>query len=179
MKNQIEQHEPKTVSRRRFIQWSSSLTIAIGAISSIEVISWWDTNPDEPYHTLNTQEAMVVRAVSGAAFPTGDSIQLDGGDANLDRFFDELLRAMTRENRVLLKLLLETVDHSTLPTEANHFSKLDASTQQQYLHTWLNHNNPLLRGAVQSLIVLLGMGYTSHPTASKPLSKYFRCGFGQ
>ena len=168
-----------TINRRTLLQWGSIITIAIGTATSIEVYSWWDTDPETPFQTLNQQEASVVRAVAGAAFPTGESIQLDGMDANLDYFFDELLLAMSNENRTLLKLLLETIDHITFPTESKYFSEMTIVNQQQYLHTWLNHDNHLVRGAMQSLIVLLGMGYTAHPTASGSLSKLFRCGFGQ
>ena len=164
------------LTRKKFLQWSSVLTLAVGTAASIEVHSWWDTDPETPFQTLNQQEASVVRAVAGAAFPTGETIQLDGSDANLDRFFDELLMAMTSENRTLLKLLLEAIDHITLPTEASHFSILDTSVQQEYLHTWLNHNNHLIRGAFTLLVLEWGH---AHPTASVPLSKLFRCGFGQ
>ena len=33
-------------------------------------------------------EGRVVNMVAGTAFPTGSTIELDGENANLDRFFD-------------------------------------------------------------------------------------------
>ena len=166
------------LTRRQLIQWSGVLGLASAAAVGITVASWWDTDADAPYFNLNELEGKVVNAVSGAAFPAGDIIDLDGETANLDRFFDEVLSSMSLENRTLLKLLLETIERSTLPTHMTYFSDLTSQDRQQCIEGWLQHSNHLVRGAIQSLIVLLGMGYTAHPAASTTLSRYFRCGFG-
>lgn len=166
------------LTRRKLIQWSGVLGLASAAAVGINVASWWDTAADAPYVNLNDLEGQVVNAVSGAAFPAGEAIDLDGETANLDRFFDEILSSMSSQNRTLLKLLLETIDRSTLPTHMNHFSDLPVKDRQECIESWLQNPNHLVRGAIQSLIVLLGMGYTAHPSASTTLSRYFRCGFG-
>ena len=167
-----------SLTRRQLLKWTATLSLAGTVASTVEVYSWWNTPPDAPFENLNLLEAEVVRSVAGAAFPSGDTIGLDGGDANMDRFFDTLLSAMTSENRVLLKLLLEAVDRATVPTHASHFINLSIVERQRCVEGWLLHDNALFRGAIQSLIVLLGMGYTAHPTASTHLRRYFRCGFG-
>jgi len=166
------------LTRRQLIQWSGVLGLASAAAAGVNVASWWDTIPDAPYINLNELEGQVVNAVSGAAFPAGDVIDLDGETANLDRFFDEVLSSMSSENCTLLKFLLETIERSTLPTHMTHFSDLPIKDRQDCIESWLQNPNHLIRGAIQSLIVLLGMGYTAHPTASTKLSRYFRCGFG-
>ncbi len=167
-----------SLTRRQLLQWTAALSLAGTVVGAVEVSTWWDTPPDAPFVNLNMLEAEVVRSVAGSAFPSGDTIDLDGGNANMDRFFDSLLSAMTNENRVLLKLLLEAIDRATLPTHATHFINLSVSEQQHCIEAWLVNGNALFRGAIQSLIVLLGMGYTAHPTASSHLKRYFRCGFG-
>ena len=71
---------------------------------------------------------------------------------------------MSTENRTLLKLLLEAIDRATLPTHATYFTNLSLSDRQDCIQQWLQNPSHLIRGAIQSLIVLLGMGYTAHPS---------------
>lgn len=166
------------MTRRQLLRWTTTLGIASTVVGSIQLYSWWDTDPEAPFVNLNTLEASVVRAVGRGSFPSGETIDLDGGEANLDRFFDTLLTSMTDENRVLLKLLLEAVERTSLVSHGSFFTSLSPTEQQHCIETWLGSSNTLFRGAIQSLVVLLGIGYTAHPTASTHLSKYFRCGFG-
>lgn len=167
-----------TITRRQLLQWTAALGLAGSVATGISISNWWETDPDAPYINLNLLEANVVNAVSGAAFPTGPTIELDGEKAGLDRFFDGVLSSMSTENRKLLKLLLEAVDRATLPTHATYFTNLPLGDRQRCVEQWLDSPSHLIRGAIQSLIVLLGMGYTAHPVASEHLSRYFRCGFG-
>ena len=167
-----------TITRRQLLQWTGTLAIAGSVAVGINITSWWNADPDSPYSNLNLLEGNVVNMVAGAAFPSGSTIELDGEHANLDRFFDIVLSSMSDENRTLLKLLLEFIDRATLPSHATHFSNLLLAARQTCIHNWLHNPSHLIRGAIQSLIVLLGMGYTAHPVASTHLSQYFRCGFG-
>lgn len=166
------------LNRRQFIQITAALSLLTTGGLAIEVSTWWDTPASTPFQHLNDTEARVVNAIGEAAFPSGDTIPLSGSEAGLDRFFDTVLGAMTNENRSLLKLLLETIDHYTLVAHGAHFSNLQTTERQLLIEQWLQHDNHLFRGAIQSIIVFLGMGYTAHPTASAHLSQYFRCGFG-
>ena len=167
-----------TITRRQLLQWTSVLGLASSVAMGVHVSKWWNTDSETPYVNLNLLEANVVNAVSGAAFPGGSTINLSGDEAGLDRFFDKLLSSMSNENRTLLKLLLEAIDRATLPTHTTYFTTLSLEEQQRCIQQWLHNPSHLIRGAIQSLIVLLGMGYTAHPIASEHLSQYFRCGFG-
>ena len=167
-----------TITRRQLVKWTGSLALASSVAVGVTITNWWDTDPDSPYYNLNLLEGNVVNMVAGAAFPSGSTIELDGEQANLDRFFDTVLTSMSDENRALLKMLLEFIDRATLPTHGTHFSKLSLESRQNCIHSWLHNPSHLIRGAIQSLIVLLGMGYTAHPVATTHLSQYFRCGFG-
>ena len=166
------------MTRRQLLRWTTTLGLASTVVGTIQLYRWWDTDPDTPFANLNTLEASVVRAVGRGAFPSGDTIALNGEEASLDRFFDTLLTSMTDENRVLLKLLLEAVERTSLLSHGTFFTSLSSIEQQQCIESWLDSSNALFRGAIQSLVVLLGMGYTAHPKASAHLSRYFRCGFG-
>ena len=167
-----------TITRRQLLQWTAAIGVASSVAVGINVSSWWNTAPEAPYENLNLLESAVVKSVSGAAFPAGSTIELNGENAGLVRFFDNLLSSMSSENCSLLKLLLEAIDRATLPTHGTYFTKLSLGERQHCIQQWLHHPSHLVRGAVQSLVVLLGMGYTAHPVASTHLSKFFRCGFG-
>ena len=145
---------------------------------ALEISTWLNSSASEPFQHLNQTEANVVNAIGGAAFPSGDILELSGDDAALDRFFDTVLHTMTNQNRTLLKLLLETIEHYTVLSHGSYFSNLDTQERQRLIELWLEDDHHLFRGAIQSIIVLLGMGYTAHPIASEHLSQYFRCGFG-
>ena len=166
------------ISRRQLLALGTATSTAVGLLGAGTIWSWWDTDPSDSYKSLNDEEAKMIQCIAAAAFPAGDTIPLDGKEAKLDYFFDDLLLSMTNTNRKLLKLLLHAVDKITIPSHLSAFSDLDPITHRQLLADWLAHDNHLFRGAIQSLVILLGMGYTNHPKASKVLSQYFRCGFG-
>ena len=167
-----------SLTRRQFIKITTALSLMTAGGVGIEVSTWWDTPASEPFQHLNHTEAKVVNAIGGAAFPGGDVLSLSGDTAILDRFFDAVLNAMTAQNRNLLKLLLEAIEHYTVVSHGTYFSNLETLERQTLIEQWLKHDNHLFRGAIQSVIVLLGMGYTAHPEASKHLTQFFRCGFG-
>lgn len=121
----------------------------------------------------------MVISLSGAAFPSGDTINLAGKNAQLDYFFDKLLFGMTGENQKLLKLLLQALNRLALLSQGSYFLNCSEDIQQQLVEKWLTDDSYLFRSAMQSIIVLLSIGYTSHPKASEHLKQYFRCGFGQ
>lgn len=154
---------------------ATALSLTGGGI----VWSWWDVAPDTPYQLLSTEEAQMVNALSQAAFPSGQAIALSGKDAQLDYFFDRLLFGMTGENQKLLKLLLQALNRLAILSQGNDFLHCTESEQQLLVEKWLTDESYLFRSAMQSVIVLLSIGYTSHPKASKHLQQYFRCGFGQ
>jgi hypothetical protein len=158
---------------------SAAGSVAIGMLGAVTIINWWNVAPSAPYKSLHKDEAKTLRYIAGAAFPSGDNIPLNGADANLDRFFDELLSNMSDENRKLLKLLIQAIEKLPILNHFQSFSNLSDIEQIELVTTLFNDDNHLVRGAIQSLVVLLGMGYTSHPTASVIISDYFQCGFGR
>ena len=167
------------ISRRQFLALGAATSAAVGLLGGVTIWSWWDIPPSDSYQTLHEDEARTLRHIAGAAFPGGETIALQGKDAKLDRFFDELLLSMGDNNRKLLKLLINSLENLTKVTHFSAFSNLSENQQRRMITEWLQNDNHLFRGGIQSLVLLLGMGYTSHPEASATLSQYFRCGFGQ
>ena len=167
------------LTRRQLLKISLIGTTGVALIGGGLVWSWWDTPPDTPYKILNNHEVTMVLALSQASFPTGNEIPLAGKDAGIDYFFDQLLFGLGNENQKLLKLLLQALNRLPLLSKGQYFTSCSEMEQQALVEAWLKDDNYLFRSAMQSIIVLLSMGYTSHPTASKVLGQYFRCGFGQ
>ena len=120
-----------------------------------------------------------MRALSGAAFPAGDVIALSGAQADLDIFFDAVLSGLPELTSNLLKLLIEALQHLTLPRHGARFTALSPEAQQVQLSIWLDSDQPELRGAVLSLVVLLAMGYTTHPKIAPLMSTWHGCGYGR
>ena len=166
------------LSRRNLLKIIGLSSGLVGIATGSTLYAWWNTSPDQPFECLNNQESAMVRSLCEAAFQGGPTIELDGADANLDRFFDQLLTGIPDINQQLLKLLLHALDHSTWLSHQQSFTTLSKAQRSTILENWLQDDNHLFRSAVQSVIVLLGIGYTMHPIASKHLSQYFRCGFG-
>jgi hypothetical protein len=153
--------------------------MSTAAISSgLLVYQWWDTDPEEPFTSLNRKEARLIQLIAKAAFPSGTQSKLDGAQAQLDRFFDLFLGQLEKQNQTLLKLLIQATDRITIPFYGSYFSNLTEKQQQSCIEDLLNSEQHLLRSAYQSLIAILGMGYTTHPQIAALISPLHRCGYG-
>ncbi|MEC7985516.1 MAG: hypothetical protein VX278_10145 [Myxococcota bacterium] len=166
------------LNRRNLIALSISLTASIALGVGLSLYAWWDAPPDQPYRHLNNEEASMIRHLSGAAFPAGDFSPLRGDRAHLDRFFDLFIENMETTNRNLLRFFLHTLNQTTLIHRQKRFVELVSGIQTQQLESWLSVDHPLFRNAVQSLVAILGMGYTTHPEVSPLLNPLHRCGYG-
>lgn len=166
------------IPRRKLLLYASAALGSATIASSIVVSQWWNTAPQEPYTHLNRDEANLTLLIAKAAFPAGEHHHIDGQQASLDRFFDQFLGHLQPQNRSLLKLLLQATDRISLPFYGQYFSNLSSDEQQSCLEGLLNHQQHLVRSAYQSLIAILGMGYSTHPEMAEKLSRLHRCGYG-
>jgi len=166
------------INRRKLLLYSAIVAGGAAITASITIYSWWDTPPQEPYTHINKKEAQLVSLVAGAAYPKGKQIDLDGSEAQIDRFFDLFLNNLTEEKQNLLKLLLQVTERISLLSHRAYFSDLSKEQQQHCIENLLQHDQHLVRSAYQSLIAILGMGYTTHPDVVKKLSSFHRCGYG-
>ncbi len=168
-----------SITRRHLIAASAGISAAAAVCAGGVGIRWWDAPAGASWVNLAADEVALVRALSGAAFPAGAFIHLSGADAGLARFFDAMLSGMPALTGDLLKLLAQALEHFTLVTHGDRYSMLSLAEQQLQLERWLSSSRPELRGAVMSIVVLLGMGYTTHPDVAARISPWHGCGYGR
>ena len=166
------------ITRRQIIAISAASAASAVISTAATIYSWWRIAPTENYTSLNKTEASFINALAGAAYPPGQACGLDGSEAGLDRFFDQILTKMEGTNRNQIKLLVNLVDTMPMATHLQRYTTLPLHVRTEVLHAWLNSEQHLIRNAVLSLVTIIGMGYTSHPEASKILAQYHNCGFG-
>lgn len=167
------------ITRRHILALSAASATATMLCSGGVVMSWWDQPAGRGYQQLSSKEADFLRAFSGAAFPGGDVIALSGADADIDRFFDAVLGGMPSLTADLLRLLMQALERAPLLEHGRPFTGLPQPTQQSVLRRWFTSDVAEIRGATSSLVVLLGMGYTTHPAVSPIMSAWHRCGYGR
>lgn len=166
------------ITRRHLIALGSA-TAAAGLIGvGSEVADWWNQPPGAAFVVLSDEEADFIRALAGAAYPRTPEIDLDGQDASLDRFFDSVISHMPDTTGSLLRMLLHGLDVGTLLTHGDRFSRLDWADRTSVLRGWIEHDLAELRNAGQSLVLLLGMGWTTHPRVVPRMKLLHSCGYG-
>jgi hypothetical protein len=166
------------ISRRQLLAISAAAA-AVGVIGVGGLgVRWWDQPPSSPLQRLSDEEASIIRAIAGAAFPATDSIPLDGAEADLDRFFDQLLQHIPETPQKLLKLLLHGLDGSTVLTNGASFTALTRADRARVFQGWVHHDLAEARNAIQSLVLLIGMGWSIHPAVAPTMEQYHSCGYG-
>lgn len=167
------------ITRRHILALTAASATATAICAGGVALTWWDQPPGIGYTQLADREGAFIRAFSGAAFPGGDVIALSGADADIDRFFDAVLCGMPDLTADLLRLLMQSLERATLLTNGATFTALSFPEQQAVLRSWFTSDVAEIRGAISSLVVLLGMGYTTHPEVSPIMSAWHRCGYGR
>ena len=164
---------------RRHLLAIGAATAVVGTIGAGGLaIRWWDQPPEAPFKVLSSEEADIIRAIAGTAYPATSTILIAGEDAGLERFFDALLSHMPAQPSTLLKLLLHGLDGGTLLTHGSKFVNLTADQRADALHGWTQHDLAEFRNASQSLLLLLGMGWSIHPEVAPTMQQYHNCGYG-
>jgi hypothetical protein len=167
------------ISRRHLLALSAG-TAAVGAMGATGLlVEWWDQPPTAPYKCLSDGEATFVRAWAGVAFPATKSTPMSGGQAGLDRFFDQVLHFAPPDAAKLLKLLLNGLDAACVPSHGTSFVSLDDAGRLDRFEAWTHSDLSLLRSATQGLVLLIGLGWSIHPDVAPVMKKMHSCGFGQ
>jgi hypothetical protein len=152
--------------------FAAASAIGVGALG----LHWYDQPAEAGYVWLSEDEARFVRAFAEGLFPAGGEPELGGGEAQLDRFIDGVIEHMPGFQQQGLKLLFHGIDALALSTEGQAFTALSASRRSGLILEWLQHPIAEVRSGVQSIVLLLGMGYTTHPKAVQTFSALTRCG---
>jgi len=164
---------------RRHLLAITAATAAVGTIGAAGIgMRWWDQSPSAPLAALSQEEGAIVRAIAGAAYPATNAIAMDGASANLDVFFDALVSHIPPVSQKLLKLLLHTLDGGTVLTHGATFTALSTRHKLDALSGWINNDIAEIRSAAQSLVLLIGMGWTIHPEVAPTMQRLHNCGYG-
>lgn len=154
-------------------------TGAAAATAGVVGARWWDRPAGSGFAHLSDEEGVFIRAFAGAVYPATTLIPHDGSDLDLDHYLDEALGAMVDTQRNLIKVLLHALDSWPLPRRLDSFADLDRESQQQVVEHWTSHFRGEIRQAATSLILLVGMGYTTHPNVAPFFSALHRCGYSR
>lgn len=165
---------------RRQVLATSAAVAAVGAFGAgATAWRWWDRPAGPGLKALSPDEHDFVQALAEAWMPPGGEPALSGAAAQLGLFFDDLLTGVLPTNRKLLKLLIQALDDATLPTHLAAFRHLDRPAREAVLAGWLHHDQHLLRSAVQGLVVLISLGFTTHPEVAPVFQRSMNCAYGR
>jgi hypothetical protein len=170
-------------TRRQVLALSTLVTAGAVVAGGGTLVSWWDQPVGAGYDHLSEDEAAFVRALAGAIYPSTATLSLGGEEAQLDHFLDQsmgLLDELPRNGmRVLMHGLQSWPRVDPKLQKGAAFANLDLAARMDLVDRWLGSDSSLLRQAVQSLVVLMGMGYTSHPAVSDHFAQWHGCGYGR
>jgi hypothetical protein len=159
---------------------------AMGATAAAAVVgagavraAWWDRPPGAGVKALSDGEHRFAQSLAEAWMPRGGDPPLSGSDANLGAYLDEIVAALDAPPRRQLKLLLHGLDCSTLPTHLSTYHALDLEPRAALLHGWLDSDNYLERSAIQAVMVLMALGWSTHPDVVGIVRPWFGCTYGR
>lgn len=173
-------YEPGVNITRRHALAAAALSAGAAATTVAATgLRWWDQPAGEGYKCLSDDEAAFIRALAAAAWPATEAIPHSGGDLDLDRYLDDSLSVMSETSRTLLKMLFNMLDTWPMPRHMSSFAALVPAERAEVLEHWLGHFRAEVRQAAQSLVLMIGMGYTTHPKVAPFFQNLHSCGYGR
>ncbi|MEC7947388.1 MAG: hypothetical protein VX265_07440 [Myxococcota bacterium] len=167
------------LTRRHVLAMTALTTGAAAATAGVVGARWWDRPAGAGFRHLSAAEGVFLRAFAGATYPATVAIPHDGGDLALDHYLDDALQTMVGTQRSLVKVLLHALDTWPMPRRRHAFADLDRPQQQQVVDHWTTHFRSEVRQAATSLVLLVGMGYTTHPRVAPFFASLHTCGYGR
>lgn len=167
------------ITRRHLLALGAAVPAATALGAGGLTWRWYGVAPAEGRAVLSADEYDFVQALAEAWMPPGGEPFLSGADADLGGWLDELLSHMDETKASLLKVLMQVLDDTTLLSEGSAFRHLPLSTRMERLRGWMTSKNSLFRSAVSGLIVLMGMGWSTHPDVVAVIGPMFRCGWSR
>lgn len=164
------------VTRRQLLAATAALAASAAIGAGAVGLHWYDQPADAGFVWLSEDEAAFVRAFAEGLYPAGGEPALGGGEAQLDHFIDAVIESMPAFQQQGLKLLFHALDSLALSSEGATFTALAAARREALILEWLQHPLAEVRSGVQSVVLLLGMGYTTHPQTVQHFSSISRCG---
>ena len=167
------------LTRRQVLIATSAAAVLGGLTAGGTAVHWWDQSPGQRLSALSEDEAHFARALADTFFPPGGNPAIGGAESGAVEGFDALLLAMEEDNRNILKAFLHILDTSTLPSRCARFTSLTIEERAEVLESWKNHPVTIWRIAVESLQILLGIGFTTHPDVAALITPHFGVGYGR
>lgn len=168
-----------TPSRRNLLLGLAAGSALLGAGAGAALVGALDAPPAPGLRFLAREEAEFLRALAGAAWPPTPICPLDGAQAELLPFVEQSLEQLPAGLRQATRLGLRALDAHPLARYGLAFRALDRGARQAWLDGWLTSDEMVLRNAVSSLVLLLGMGYSTHPAAAPAFGHLYRCGYAR
>lgn len=166
------------ISRRAVIAGVAAVP-AMAALAAVGLsVRWWEPRVGDGLAVLSEHEREFADALAEAWFPPGGTPALSGADAELGRWLDQALLGLPPTERSAIKVFLQVLDDLTLTSEGGPFRRLPLDRRTAVLRRWLSSGQPTFRTAFHGVIVMLGMGWTTHPVVAQALAPNFRCGWG-
>jgi hypothetical protein len=165
---------------RRHVLAAMGAVAAAGAVGAgTTAWRWWDAPAGDGLKALSRDEHDFVQALAEAWMPRGGEPELSGADAELGRWMDDVVDGMPAPSGRELKVLLQLYDESTIPTRLRPFRALSLEARTDVLRGWLASDVWLWRNGTQAMLVLMGVGWTTHPEVVTLLRPHFRCAYGR
>ena len=137
-------------------------------------MAWYDQPADHGLELLSADEAAFLIAFAEAVYPPGGAIEASGADVAIEVFVDRVLAGMPGFQQQGVKLLCHAIDALGLG-----FTGRPLDERSSQILAWLGHPLAEVRGGVQTLVLLVGMGYTTHPSTVAFFADMTRCGYGR
>ncbi len=166
------------ITRRHLLAAAAATAAAGGLGVGALALRWWDQPVQAPWRHLSAGEVAFLQAAAEALFPPGGRPALAGADAEIPRFFDAILAAMEPTQARLMRLLLNALDASTVPTRGATFAALSGAERREVLQDWIRAEPCEYRAAAQSVMVLAGTAYTTHPATADFFGPLYGCRYG-
>jgi hypothetical protein len=167
------------ITRRQVLAATAALSVAGVAATGSAGFQWWNRPPGRGNRHLTDQEHAFVQALSEAWMPPGGVPAISGAEARLGDFLDEVLSGVEPTVARQLRLLLTGLDLLAVSSHGGAYRGLDLATRIEVLQGWLQSDMMLLRSAIQGVLVLISVGYTTHPDTVEVLSPWYKCRYGR
>lgn len=122
---------------------------------------------------LSAKEQAIVSASADALFPSGGALPLSGTEAGVVAFFDDMLRHLPAQNRLLIRALLRFLEHGPWLFDARpRLTSQSPTARIATLRAWSESRFYLLRIAFLSIRTLLAMAYMENREVASRLGHH-------
>lgn len=167
------------ITRRQVVAAAAAVPVVGGLAAGTTVWRWWDRPPGDGLKSLSLDEHGFIQALAEAWMPRGGNPELSGADARLGDWMDDVVDAMEPQTAKELKLLMNAMDALPVATRLRPFQALPLETRTAVLNGWIQHPVSLVRDGISGILVLMGIGWTTHPEVVPIFRAMFRCGYGR